>query len=105
MRRVAPWEITRVPNEDGLIFFDAPVAGITPAGLMAFTSAEGVSWYRADAADRLVEPVGDRAVGVVVERVHRHRTEPALLRVRVPPLPDHSTFVTLLEYFEISIFI
>lgn len=51
VRRVAPWEITRVPNEDGLIFFDASVAGITPAGLMAFTSAEGVSWYRADAAD------------------------------------------------------
>ena len=51
VRRVAPREITRVPHEDGLIFFDAPVAGITPVGLMAFTSAEGVSWYRADAAD------------------------------------------------------
>ncbi len=50
-RRVAPWEITRVPNEGGLIFFDAPVSTITPAGLMAFTSAEDVSWYHADAAD------------------------------------------------------
>ena len=28
-RKVAPWEITRVPN-DGIIFFDAPIEAITP---------------------------------------------------------------------------
>ena len=48
-RKVAPWEITRVPN-DGLIFFDAPVDGITPAGIMAFESAHGAAWYKADEA-------------------------------------------------------
>ena len=48
-RKVAPWEITRVPN-DGIIFFDAPLDGITPAGLMNFTSAHGLSWYVADEA-------------------------------------------------------
>ena len=31
-KKVAPWEITRVPNEGGLIFFKAPLSGITPAG-------------------------------------------------------------------------
>ncbi len=50
-RRVAPWEITRVPNEEGLIFFDAPVEGITPAGLMAFEAEHGASWYRSDATE------------------------------------------------------
>lgn len=48
-RKVAPWEITRVPN-DGVIFFDAPLEGITPAGLLNFTSAHGLSWYMADEA-------------------------------------------------------
>jgi hypothetical protein len=48
-RKVAPWEITRVPN-DGIIFFDAPLDGITPAGLMNFTSAHDLSWYVADEA-------------------------------------------------------
>ena len=37
-RKVAPWEITRVTNADGIIFFDAPLEGITPAGLMNFTA-------------------------------------------------------------------
>ena len=46
-RQVAPWEITRVPNA-GLIFFDAPVDDITPAGLMNFQSKHGVAWYQAD---------------------------------------------------------
>ncbi len=49
-KKVAPWEITRVPNE-GLIFFDAPVGGITPAGLMPFTASEGISWYSTDTAN------------------------------------------------------
>ena len=48
-RKVAPWEITRVPNE-GLIFFESPVEGITPAGLMSFTASDGVAWYTTDEA-------------------------------------------------------
>ena len=47
-RKVAPWEITRVENEGGLIFFEAPVAGITPAGLMNFKDAFGAAWYQTD---------------------------------------------------------
>ena len=50
-RKVAPWEITRVPNE-GLIFFDALTDSIWPAGLMPFTSAHGISWYQTDATER-----------------------------------------------------
>ena len=49
-RQVAPWEITRVPNDGGLIFFDAPVDGITPAGLMTFTAQNGAAWYVTDEA-------------------------------------------------------
>ena len=51
VRQVAPWEITRVPNDGGLIFFDAPVDGITPAGLMTFTEANGAVWYQTDEAN------------------------------------------------------
>ena len=51
VRRVAPWEITRVQNEGGLIFFEAPVEGITPAGLMDFKDAFGAAWYQADEAN------------------------------------------------------
>ena len=47
-RQVAPWEITRVPNDGGIIFFDAPVDGITPAGLMPFKAEYGVAWYQTD---------------------------------------------------------
>ena len=47
-RKVAPWEITRVQNEGGLIFFEAPVEGITPAGLMNFKEAYGAAWYQTD---------------------------------------------------------
>ena len=50
-RKVAPWEITRVPN-DGIIFFDAPIEDITPAGLMDFKPAFGLSWYTADEAQQ-----------------------------------------------------
>ena len=49
-RKVAPWEITRVPNE-GLIFFEAPIEKITPAQLMNFTSSEGIAWYTTDTAN------------------------------------------------------
>ena len=45
-RKVAPWEISRViADENGLIFFDAPVEGITPAGLIPFKGEAGASWY------------------------------------------------------------
>ena len=51
-RRVAPWEITRVKNEGGLIFFEAPADSIWPAGLMNFTNAQGAAWYVADEAQQ-----------------------------------------------------
>ncbi len=51
-RQVAPWEITRVANDGGLIFFDAPIDGITPAGLLSFEAKDGAVWYRADEAPR-----------------------------------------------------
>ena len=47
-RRVAPWEVTRVQNDGGLIFFEAPVDGIWPAGLMDFKAAQGLAWYQPD---------------------------------------------------------
>ena len=51
VRRVAPWEITRVMNEGGLIFFQAPLKTITPANLMAFEEKFGAVWYRTDEAN------------------------------------------------------
>lgn len=51
-RRVAPWEITRVTNGDGIIFFDAPLDGITPAGLLNFEQKDGAVWYRTDEANQ-----------------------------------------------------
>lgn len=47
-RKVAPWEITRVQNDNGLIFFDADVNKITPAGLMNFKAEYGAVWYQTD---------------------------------------------------------
>jgi hypothetical protein len=49
-RQVAPWEITRVANDGGVIFFDAPLDGITPAGLMPFKAGHGAVWYQPDEA-------------------------------------------------------
>ena len=49
-RRVAPWEITRVPNNDGLISFEAPVDSIWPAGLMTFEAKKGIAYYKTDEA-------------------------------------------------------
>lgn len=52
-RKVAPWEISRVvADEEGLIFFDAPVEGITPANLIPFKGEAGASWYNFEAAAR-----------------------------------------------------
>lgn len=47
VRKVAPWEITRVMAH-GTICFDAPVEGITPAGLMNFVSRDGLACYDID---------------------------------------------------------
>ena len=49
-RKVAPWEITRVVNADGLIFFSCPADSIWPSGLMTFQPAFGASWYTTDQA-------------------------------------------------------
>lgn len=50
-RSVAPWEITRVTNTGGLIFF-APTDSIWPAGLMDFQLSDGAAWYQTDEAPR-----------------------------------------------------
>ena len=50
-RQVAPWEITRVENDGGLIFFDTPLDGITPSGLMSFKAEHGAAWYQPDEAN------------------------------------------------------
>lgn len=50
-QQVAPWEVSRVQS-DGLIFFDAPLEGITPAGLMPFEERYGLSWFPIDAVER-----------------------------------------------------
>lgn len=47
-RQVAPWEITRVANDGGLIFFKAKAESIWPAGLMNFKDAHGAAWYTPD---------------------------------------------------------
>ena len=51
VRKVAPWEITRVQNEGGLIFFETPVDSIWPAGLMNFKGANAISYYEPDEAN------------------------------------------------------
>ena len=48
-RRVAPWEITRVPNGDGIIFF-AAADSIWPGGLLNFEMDNGTAWYQTDEA-------------------------------------------------------
>ena len=51
-RKVAPCEITRVQNGDGLIFFDADVAKITPPNLMDFKEEYGAAWYQPDVTNQ-----------------------------------------------------
>ena len=55
-RSVAPWEVTRVINNDGLVFFDAAVDQITTGGGiddgLNFESAFDVAWYATDVADK-----------------------------------------------------
>lgn len=48
-RKVAPWEISRVPSE-GVIFFDATPETITPIGLLPITVQDNASWYQVDEA-------------------------------------------------------
>ena len=50
-RQVAPWEITRVANDGGVIFFDAPLDSITPSGLLPFQATHGAVWYQPDEAN------------------------------------------------------
>ncbi|MCR4603333.1 MAG: hypothetical protein K5683_07365 [Prevotella sp.] len=47
-RKVAPWEITRVTNGQGQIFFQAVADSIWPAGLMSFEARQGTLWYSTD---------------------------------------------------------
>ncbi len=49
-RQVAPWEITRVENNGGVIFFDAPLDGITPTGILPFKAGYDAVWYQPDEA-------------------------------------------------------
>ena len=37
-------------NDGGMIFFDAPLDGITPAGLLSFKADHGAVWYQPDEA-------------------------------------------------------
>ena len=50
-RKVAPWQISRVPN-GGFLEFDAKPAGVTPADLMKVTFAEGQATLEVDVADQ-----------------------------------------------------
>ncbi len=47
-RKVAPWEITRVVNDGGCIYFDADLEDITPAGLMDFKEKDDFVYYQPD---------------------------------------------------------
>ena len=49
-KKVAPWEITRVPN-GGVIFFDGDPEAVTPAGLMPVRGADGAAWIDVDVAN------------------------------------------------------
>ena len=50
-RKVAPWEITRVPN-GGFLEFDATPEGVTPADLMKVTFNDGKASLEVDVADQ-----------------------------------------------------
>ena len=50
-KKVAPWEITRVPSA-GLIFFSADPAKITPAETIPFEGKYNTAWYAVDHADK-----------------------------------------------------
>ena len=50
-QKVAPWEITRVTNENGFIFFDAPLELVWPANLLNFKPQYKALWYQTDEAN------------------------------------------------------
>ena len=50
-RKIAPWQISRVPN-GGFLEFDAKPEGVTPANLMKVTFAEGLATLEVDVADQ-----------------------------------------------------
>ena len=50
-RKIAPWQISRVPN-GGFLEFDAEPEGVTPADLMKVTFAEGLATLEVDVADQ-----------------------------------------------------
>ena len=70
-RKVAPWEITRVQNGDGLIFFDADVTKITPANLMDFKEEYGAAWYQPDVTNQ------NRKINAVKKFQDLDATQPA----------------------------
>ena len=49
-RRVAPWEISRVPNGESTIFFQAENDKVWPDGLLSFQPAQKAVWYKPDEA-------------------------------------------------------
>ena len=50
-RKIAPWQISRVPN-GGFLEFDANPEGVTPADLMKVTFSEGQAILEVDVADQ-----------------------------------------------------
>ncbi|OUM59705.1 hypothetical protein PIROE2DRAFT_14675 [Piromyces sp. E2] len=51
-RKVAPWEITRVPNDEGVLFFEAnKVEEANNMSLLPFTFKHGGAWYTMDESD------------------------------------------------------
>ena len=50
-RKIAPWQISRVPN-GGFLEFDAKPEGVTPADLMKVTFSEGQAILEVDVADQ-----------------------------------------------------
>jgi hypothetical protein len=50
-RKIAPWQISRVPN-GGFLEFDAKPESVTPADLMKVTFAEGLATLEVDVADQ-----------------------------------------------------
>ena len=50
-RKIAPWQISRVPN-GGLLEFDAKPEGVTPADLIKVTFDDGMAVLEVDVADQ-----------------------------------------------------
>ena len=47
---MAPWEISRVPNGESTIFFQAENDKVWPDGLLSFQPAQKAVWYKPDEA-------------------------------------------------------